>query len=69
MSVLSCQLAGVQKVASMEEMSGVPGEETMSSLSVRGAEVSANIYACSAVHGFFRSIALSVENSLQDTLR
>lgn len=26
-------------------------------------------YACSAVHGFFRSIALSGENSLQDTLR
>ena len=26
-------------------------------------------YACSAVHGFFRSIALSVQSSLQDTLR
>ena len=26
-------------------------------------------YACSAVQGFFRSIALSVESSLQDTLR
>lgn len=33
------------------------------------AEVPAVTYACSAVHGFFRSIALSVENSLQDTLR
>ena len=32
-------------------------------------EVSTITYACSAVHGFFRSIALSVENSLQDTLR
>ena len=26
-------------------------------------------YACSAVHGFFRSISLSVQSSLQDTLR
>ena len=26
-------------------------------------------YGCSAVQGFFRSIALSVESSLQDTLR
>ena len=26
-------------------------------------------YACSAVHGFFRSIALSVQSSLQDALR
>lgn len=32
-------------------------------------EVPTVTYACSAVHGFFRSIALSVENSLQDTLR
>ena len=26
-------------------------------------------YACSAVKGFYKSIALSVESSLQDTLR
>ena len=26
-------------------------------------------YACSAVHGFFRSISLSLQSSLQDTLR
>ncbi len=32
-------------------------------------EVPIKNYACSAVHGFFRSIALSLENSLQDTLR
>ena len=26
-------------------------------------------YACAAIHGFFKSIALSVKSSLQDTLR
>lgn len=32
-------------------------------------EVTVVNYACSAVQGFFKSIALSVESSLQDTLR
>ncbi len=32
-------------------------------------EVTVVTYACSAVQGFFKSIALSVDSSLQDTLR
>ena len=47
----------------------VKSTEDLTMLPVRASEVSMIMYACSAVHGFFRSIALSVENSLQDTLR
>ena len=32
-------------------------------------EVTVVTYACSAVQGFFKSIALSLDSSLQDTLR
>ena len=57
-------------MASSVEEVAVSGEEPGASLAVvKGGDASSNVYACSAVHGFFRSIALSVENSLQDTLR
>ena len=62
---------GVQKVPSSVEEASVQLSEDVGVgvVPVRSSEVSANVYACSAVDGFFRSIALSVENSLQDTLR
>ena len=38
-------------------------------LSAPPTETKLITYACSAVHGFFRSISLSRQSSLQDTLR
>ena len=50
---------------------GSPGEigHTPSGSRDHQAPPTETKYACSAVHGFFRSISLSVQSSLQDTLR